>query len=472
MLSAGLMMAVGPVHAQDRPPERALRSYIPPDQLVSFQPDTPIDQFFQLVNPIFQRETGKEIVDPEDRTAPIGISIASMYFFDAFEQVLRANQLAYRETERFFIVEPAPAEPAMGVAQGGQLQSGEEAEPPPATLNSREIKINAILFNLNLTKVRELGIDWSQFLSSASGGGGQGGGGQGNQGGSSAGGAQGGEAGGSNPRFFVDTGDLFDSVDDVLQAPDQVELGVLARFFRALEQEDIGQTVANPEVTVQSGQQGQIQIGQDVPVQTRDFSGNTVTQFFQTGIIVDVTPTLLSEPVADTSGAPMMDFIHLNVRVEDSNSNPTASGPLINRNQANTQVLLLDGEATTIGGLTTSQETTTRRGIPILKDLPPWFFGLRYIFGREQKNVVERELLIVLQAEIIDPLRARAGQPYEDELLEQRRQQARDALRRLGESVSEEGYFPQSDDPQPDDEEDSEAIEPESTETESMESEQ
>jgi type IV pilus assembly protein PilQ len=451
-VALGRAVAPSPVEAQDRPPERQLRSYIPPEQLVSFQPDTPFNQFVELLNPVMTRETGKEVVDPEDRTFPIGVSISGMHYFDAFELVLRTNDLTYRETEQVYLVEdaPEPQNPGM-VASGMQAQGADpEGEGPLATLGTREIRINAILFNMNLTKVRELGIDWSQFLSSASGGGGQGGGGQGGGGGGAAAG-QGGQGGGTNPRFFVDTEDLFENVDDVIQAPDQVELGVLARFFRALEQEDLGQTVANPEVTVQSGEQGQIQIGQDVPVQTRDFSGNTVTQFFQTGIIVDVTPTLLSQPVADSSGAPVLDFIHMDVRVEDSNSQPTASGPLINRNQATTKVLLLDGEATAIGGLTTTQETESRRGIPLLKDLPPWFFGLRYVFGREVKNVTERELLIVLQAEIVDPLRARADrQERGEDLVNKRRIRVEEAIQRLGDDVLDAARVPEPEEPETD----------------------
>lgn len=243
--------------------------------------------------------------------------------------------------------------------------------------------------------------------------------------------------------IMVKTESLFDSVDHILQAPDEVELSVLVQFLRQLEQEDLGRTVANPEVTVQSGEQGQIQIGQDIPIQTQDFSGNTVTQFFETGIIIDVVPTLISQPVADTSGAPLLDFIHMDVRVEDSNSSPSASGPVINRNQATTQVLLLDGEATAIGGLTTSERTTARVGLPLLKDLPPWFFGLRYIFGSEVTNINERELLIVLRAEVLDPLRARAGERYEDEMVDERRQRAREAVRRLGERYHEESNFPE-----------------------------
>ncbi|MEZ4699542.1 MAG: hypothetical protein R2834_04365 [Rhodothermales bacterium] len=59
-------------------------------------------------------------------------------------------------------------------------------------------------------------------------------------------------------------------------------------MIRAFEQEGLGETIS-PTVTVQSGQKGNIQIGSDVPVQQRDFASNTITQFFSTGIIIDVT---------------------------------------------------------------------------------------------------------------------------------------------------------------------------------------
>jgi len=146
--------------------------------------------------------------------------------------------------------------------------------------------------------------------------------------------------------------------------------------------------------------------------------------------------------VADTSGAPVLDFIHLNVDVEDSNSQPSGSGPIINRNQASTQILLLDNEATAIGGLISTQKTTRRSGVPILKDLPGWVFGLRYIFGSETTNVTKQELLIVLRAEIVDPLRARAKQEGNQELIDQRRRNAQKALRRLGERYAEDAEFP------------------------------
>ena len=423
-----------PVLAQDRPNRRQTQSYIPPEQLVSFQPNTPFNQFIELINPVFERVAGKTVVDPENRTSPIGVSVSGMHYLDAFERVLEANNLTYQETQTAFLVqEPQQAPQATQAAP-----QGEEGE-PLATLGSREIRINAILFNMNLTKIRDLGLRWSEMFPSfqQGGQGGQGGGGAGG----GAGGGQGqGQGGGT---FLIETGNLFESVDNVLQAPEQVTVGRFRRFLNIMEQDNVGRTIANPQVTVQSGEQGNIQIGQDVPVQTTDFAGNTVTQFFETGIIVDVTPTLITEPVVDTAGAPTVDFIHMDVRVEDSNSQPSAGGgPIINRNEATTQVLLLDGEATAIGGLITTQKTKTRSGVPLLKDLPPWFFGLRYIFGRTNTNVTKQELLIVLKAEVVEPLRARAEDDPEGELVDQQRRQARELLQRMGERYPEQEWFP------------------------------
>ena len=427
--------AAAPAAAQDRPPERQMRAYIPPDQLVSFRPSTPLNRFIEFVNPIFERVAGKTVIDPQDRTEPIGVSISGMQFFDALERVLAVKELAYRETDRFFVIESASA-PGETVAAAEQQPTGPAAPERPATLDTREVRIDAIIFDLNLTKLREIGVDWDVLF--GQGGGAGGGGGGGDAGGEAGGGA----GGGSAPQFYVDTGDLFDDLGGRVSGPDRISLSTLVRLFQVLEDEGAGQTIANPQVTVQSGEQGRIQVGSDVPVQTRDFSGNTVTEFFSTGIIVDVTPTLVTEAVADSAGSPDMEFVHLDVQVENSNSSPSASGPVIARNTANTQVLLLDGEQTIIGGLYSTDETVNRRGIPILKDLPPWFFGLRYLFGTDRTNVTRRELLIVLQAEVRDPLRVRAHRAYAPELIEENRARVRENVRRVGAKAYEAADFP------------------------------
>ncbi len=49
--------------------------------------------------------------------------------------------------------------------------------------------------------------------------------------------------------------------------------------------------------------------------------------------------------------------------------------------------------------------------MPILKDLPWWFFGLRYLFGYDSKQVVKRELLVMLKADILPSVEERGVKP-------------------------------------------------------------
>lgn len=436
-----LLISVQEAYAQQRPPVGSgIRTYVPPDQVVSFTADTPMDRFIQFMNPIFQRVTGKEVIDPESRQEPIGIAITSSHFFDALEFVLNLKGLTYRENDRYYIIENAPEIPLVmdaNQASGRDPASGLVAI--PATSTTREVQINAILFDADLTKSLELGVDWGVWFGPTAGGG-AGGGGAGGAAGGGAGGAAGGN--GQIPRISINTKEFFSQFQDFIVGPDQISISSLTQLLRVFETEGLGKTIANPSVTVQSGQLGNIQIGSDVPVQQRDFAGNTVTQFFQTGIIIDVTPTVIREQLADTLGGQILEFIHLDVNVENSSGRPTAAGVVIDRNRADTQVMLLDGEQTIIGGLYSTEKSISRRGIPILKDLPPWFFGLRYLFGYNRHDNIKRELLIILQARLLEPITVRNNRPFDDQVLERRRRQIEEDIRRMDAESAREIKYP------------------------------
>ena len=422
--------AVPTVHAQDRV-QREVRTYIPPDQIVSFLPTTSFSRFVELLNPMFETVTGKQVVDPEQANFQIGVTVAGLHFFDAFEMVLQYNDLAYRETDRFFIIEEVPEQQDLMADQAGRLQGTRAAAAAArpeilATHETREIQINAILFELDHTRTRQLGIDWNVLFPPV--------GGQQQQGG----GGQQGQRDERIPQLRVRTDQIFDRVDDYVIGPDEVDASFLMNLFRALENNGAGQTLAQPSVTVQSSEEGRIQIGSDIPVTVRDFAGNAITQFISTGIIIDVVPTLIASPVSDTAGAPTVDFIHMNVQVENSSGRPFGDGVAIDRSTANTQVLLIDGEQTVIGGLYSVSDNVERRGIPVLKDLPGWFFGLRYIFGFERTTYSQRELLIVLQARLLNTIPTRIANPQPTEQLRDFRLRVQRLLGTFDEEVREE----------------------------------
>ena len=406
--------------AQDLPPQRQLRTFIPPDQIVSFLPSTAFDTFLETVNPIFVQVTGKRVIDPESRQHDIGVSIVGMQFFDALELVLEVHRLRYRETERYFIIEPAPDETLARDESDALAPRGGRAnqiDPDAFNAKSREVEINAVLFEIDHTNTRQIGLDWGTFWGEGSAGGGQ-------------------------SDFALKTDELFEPFEDWLVAPNEISFSDLNSFFRLTEQTGMGHTVASPSVTVGSGKQGRIQIGSDIPVQVRDFAGNTITQFVSTGVIINVTPTVIQSPLGDTLGAPVLEFIHLDVRVERSNGRPFSGSVAIDRAGAETDILLLDGETTIIGGLYGTDENVERVGIPILKDLPWWVFGFRYIFGRETVTEGQTELLIALQASLRDDLPTRAEQPFESELRNRSRERILDLLRRFDQRATDE-YWPE-----------------------------
>ena len=172
-----------------------------------------------------------------------------------------------------------------------------------------------------------------------------------------------------------------------------------------------------------------MQSGQDIPVTVRDFQGNAITQFFSTGTIIDVTPTLI---VDEREGAPV-EFIHLNVKVEKSTGVPSGDGIAINKDDISTQLPLLSGEMRAIGGLTSTDESTSRRGIPILKDLPL----LKYLFSYESTTVQQNEIIIVLRARVADDLRTRMGRELPRGLMEQERRDAEERVRIFGAEPAE-----------------------------------
>ncbi len=427
--------------ALGQPARAVARTYVPADQLVSFQPTVSLDQFIATLDPVFRRVTGRGVVDPEARMTPIGVSVQGMHFFDAFVYVLAANRLAYRENDRYFVVEAldaaaaadavaaaAAAPPTTAVAGTGTpaalAPTRPSAPPRPAGLegvgaDTREIRINAVLFDLNVTKARETGLNWAAILGGSGGGSGGSGGASGG-----GGGAAGGDAA-SGLSLGLKTGDFFDLFRGRVFGPEQISFSTLVQFFRALESEGVGRTVANPSVTVRSGVKGRVQIGSDIPIFTRDFQGNTQTQLVSTGTIVEVTPTLFSEPADTTEGSPILNVIHLNVSLDKSTPRLFNGATSFDRNNATTQVMLLDGEQTLIGGLYSVERTRSRSGIRYLKDLPI----LGRIFGFEQTLDSQRELLMVIQAELVDPLAERQQRGLTPaDVLRERREEVRRRL--------------------------------------------
>jgi type II secretory pathway component GspD/PulD (secretin) len=208
--------------------------------------------------------------------------------------------------------------------------------------------------------------------------------------------------------------------------------GQATALFRFFEEEGLGEIISSPSIIVRDKSKGSIQVGSDFSVRTRDFAGNTVEKFFPTGTIIDVTPYTQNEEG--------LDYILLNIIVERSSFSQSETTTEIRKTNATTQVVMLDGEEAVLGGLFVNEETVVRNGIPFLKDLPWWVFGIRYLTGSDETVVRKKELIILLKAELVPTLKERFAHPDTKNLIksERKRQQDRIQYYKLNESSSNE----------------------------------
>ncbi len=361
------------------------KGYVNPQEIVSLDSTMRMDQALLVIGELSKQFAGKIIVDLEKRRNPIGVYVVNQHWRDALEMILNANNLWYQEEADYIQIT------ATGTISEGPTAPGEKAGEPKPTLESRDVKISAVFFTANVSKLQEYGISWNFFRSKDKeptiniw---------------NSAGLGRGDTVGRFNP--LAPTGGMginpsLSKATAFISSPPEFKFANIDALVKFFGSNDLGEVITSPEVVVRNGKQGKIQVGKDIYVTQRDIAGNTVNQLVQTGTIIDVTPIVYTQ--ADT------DFVYLNLTIEQSSVSP---GPEINRTQVKTHALLFDGEETVIGGLYTTLETESREGIPFLKDLPPWFFGLRYLFGSESKLKTKQELIVLIKVELLSPIRNR-----------------------------------------------------------------
>lgn len=357
--------------------ERRLKDYNNPDELVTLSQTLPFNEAIALLSKVSESTTGKRIVSTVVSDNPIGIEIESMPYDKALFMIVQYAGLIMEEKEDVIIIK--------------RLQ-GEEVKPEDiyASVDSREVKISAVFFEVDVAKTKDVGIDW-KFLLSQNG---------------------------------LDIGtDLLTQTTSTTEAranPSQFNVsgagdfkagdfyGQATAMFRLFESNNLGEIIASPNIVVRDKRKGRIQVGSDFSVRTRDFAGNTVEKFFPTGTIIEVTPHVYKE-----NG---IDYVLLSILVERSSFILSEQTTEIKKTNAETQVLMLNGEESILGGLFVNEQTVVRNGIPILKDLPWWVFGIRYLTGSDQTVDKKKELVILLKTELVPTLQERMENPIKNPL--------------------------------------------------------
>ena len=177
--------------------------------------------------------------------------------------------------------------------------------------------------------------------------------------------------------------------------------------LEAIAQNNEVQLLARPSLTVGNNQEGEIQIGAEVPVeagQSISAGGLSTTniQYRDTGIGLLITPQINDDGVVNL-------IINQTLRSVDNSASGINNNPVFNNQEITTTVVVRNGENVVLGGLIQTDTEALNTGVPFLNRVP----GLGNLFSYQQDNLERRELFIVLRPEIID-LNERAGPQYSD----------------------------------------------------------
>ncbi|MEW5926755.1 MAG: secretin N-terminal domain-containing protein [Gemmatimonadota bacterium] len=182
----------------------------------------------------------------------------------------------------------------------------------------------------------------------------------------------------------------------------------LVTFLDALQTAQLSDVQAAPLITTLDNQEAEIWVGERTPIRVVDVGGGAggggggggggaggaslpraTAELVETGIRLRVTPTITADR-----------RVLMQLHAERSAAVAAAGdiGVSFQTQQGDTRLMVRDGETAVIGGLTVTEVTNTRSGIPFLMDIP--YVGALFRTSRKQEQ--KRDLLIMVTPHIVE----------------------------------------------------------------------
>lgn len=168
----------------------------------------------------------------------------------------------------------------------------------------------------------------------------------------------------------------------------------------ALKQNNLARILAEPNVTVISGQEATLLAGGEFPVpvpQSGSGGGSTITiEYREFGVRLNVTPVVLGSGKIRLKVAPEVSDLDFSSPIVIENNNI----PIILKRRVESTVEMLDGQTFAIGGLMRNTVTASRAITPLLGDLP--IIGTLFRSVRYQRE--ETELVVLVTPSLVEAM--------------------------------------------------------------------
>lgn len=163
-----------------------------------------------------------------------------------------------------------------------------------------------------------------------------------------------------------------------------VNTTILDLRLSALEANGEGRVVSNPRIMALNGENAKISQGTKIPYTVTDDEGKTSTEFIDAALSLDVTPVINPD-----------NTVILVVKV--SNSSRSGSSDDIDLKEAETKMLVKNGETMVIGGVFVETDTSSEIGVPLLMDIPL----LGNLFKSKSNTMKRDEMMVFITPRIL-----------------------------------------------------------------------
>jgi type IV pilus assembly protein PilQ len=162
---------------------------------------------------------------------------------------------------------------------------------------------------------------------------------------------------------------------------------VLNAKLNALETNGNGRILSAPKILTLDNKKAMIKQGLEYPYLERDDAGGSSVSFKDIDLLLEVTPHVTPD-----------DRISMSIFITKNDvASLTAGVPSISTNEAQTELLVNDGDTLVIGGIIKATQTEGQSGFPMLSRIPL----LGWMFKTHNERDENNELLIFITPRIV-----------------------------------------------------------------------